>query len=195
MRNSRFLFYSVLTAVLLAFPAVGFSDDTVDEGARLGKTCAGCHGTNGNTPGEYIGKIGGQNSAYMAKALKEFAAGARPMSIEMSIISKGYTEAQLDAIAAYYSGKQWVASVNQFDSAKAEAGKAIAAENGCMDCHGAAGEGMDSYPRIGGQNKGYLAEVLKKYRAGGIKSDEMSMITSMSDEQIEALANYMTSLR
>lgn len=183
-------------AVVLYIPATGFSEVSVSEGERLGKTCAGCHGTAGNTPGEYIGKIGGQNSDYMTKVLTEFAAGKRAGSVEMSIVSKGYTPDQLKSIAMYYAAQKWVNSTNDIDMAKAKAGKAVAAENGCMDCHGAMGEGgMDEYPRIGGQNKGYLLEVMKRYRSGDIKSDEMELMTGMDEAQLDQLANYLSGIR
>jgi len=195
MIKTRVLFLLALAAVVFSLPYTGFAQNAMSEGERLGKTCAGCHGTDGNTPGFYIGKIGGQNGDYMAKALKEFSAKKRPKSIEMTIISKGYTDKELESIAMWYAAKKWVNSTNPVDTGKAAKGKAISEDNGCMDCHGENGEGMDEYPRVGGQNIGYLYEVMKRYRSGAIESDEMSMVTEFSDEQLEQLANYMSSLR
>jgi sulfide dehydrogenase cytochrome subunit len=195
MKNPRILVFMAVIAAIVYLPSVSFSEPTMSEGERHGKTCAGCHGTFGNTPGEYIGKIGGQSKEFLSKVLKEFATGKRPGSVEMGIMAKGYTPEQLDSIAMYYAAQKWGNTTNEIDSAKAEMGKAIAAENGCMDCHGEMGEGMDEYPRIGGQNKGYLFEVLKRYRAGLIESDEMSMVAEFTDEQFEALANYLAGLK
>jgi len=195
MRNAKYFVLFAAVALMMAVPVIGFSEASVSDGERLGKTCAGCHGTFGNTPGEYIGKIGGQNEAYLAKVLKSFLAGDRPGSVEMSIMAKGYQPEQLESIAKYYAAQKWFNSTNEVDAAKAEMGKALSDENGCLDCHGLNGVGMDEYPRIGGQNKGYLFEVLKRYRAGQIKADEMSMVADFNDEQLEALANYLTSLK
>jgi len=194
MKKTLFFLILAITAVVIV-PAVGFSKGTLKEGARLGKTCAGCHGTAGNTPGEYIGKIGGQNAAYLSKVLKEFSADKRKASIEMSIVSKGYTDDQLESIAMYYAAQEWVNSTNDIDSAKAAAGKSLAEDNGCLDCHGAMGKGMDEYPRIGGQNKGYLYEVMKRYRSGAISSDEMSMMGDFSDKQLMQLANFLSGIK
>lgn len=195
MKSVKILFFILTAALVVTIPAVVFSGASASDGERLGKTCAGCHGTFGNTPGEYIGKIGGQVEPYLSKVLKEFSAGKRPGSVEMSIVAKGYTDEQLESIALYYSAQKWGNSTNEVDAKLAEAGKAVAAENGCMDCHGANGEGMDEYPRIGGQNKGYLYEVLKRYRSGSIQAEEMSMIAGLSDKQLMALANYLSGLR
>lgn len=193
MRIKKLLIIMAVAAVLIV-PAAGFSD-TIAEGERLGKTCAGCHGTAGNTPGLYIGKIGGQNSAYLSKVLKEFSADKRNASVEMSIVAKGYSNIQLESVAAYYASLKWVNSDNPVDSKKVSAGKVIASDNGCMDCHGVMGEGMDEYPRIGGQNKGYLYEVMKRYRSGDISSDEMSMLSDFSDDQIDQLANFFSGIK
>jgi len=195
MKSAKLFYYLAAVVIAISLPAMGFAEVSVSEGARLGKTCAGCHGTFGNTPGEYIGTIGGQKVEYLKEVLEDFSKGERTGSVEMTIIAKGYDEDQLKSIAMYYAAQQWGSSTNDVDAAKVEAGKALSEENGCLDCHGEHGVGMDEYPRIGGQNKGYLYEVLKRYRAGLIESDEMSMLGDFSDEQLEALANYLTSLR
>jgi len=195
MKRARLILLLAVTAAVLYIPAVGFSEGSADDGARLGKTCAGCHGTFGNTPGEYIGKIGGQSEIYLKNVLTGFKNGKRPGSVEMTIISKGYTDDQLESLAKYFALQEWVNSTNTVDSAKAEAGKALSGEYGCLDCHGEKGVGMDDYPRIGGQNVGYLYEVLKRYRSGAVKSDEMTMVADFSDEQLEALANFMSGLK
>jgi len=195
MKKTKYLFYLVIAAAVLYIPAIAFSEASVSDGERLGKTCAGCHGTYGNTPGEYVGKIGGQNVDYLKKVLRSFSKGERQGSVEMTIISKGYTQEQLDSIAMYYAAQDWVNSTNAVDAAKAEMGKALAEEQGCMDCHGENGEGMDEYPRVGGQNIGYLYEVMKRYKNGSIVSDEMEMAKDFTDDQLQALAHYMSGLR
>jgi len=195
MKKINFLVFTAFVTIILIVPVIGFSEQNVSEGERLGKTCAGCHGTDGHTPGEYIGRIGGQDEAYMSKVLKEFRADKRPGSVEMSIIAKGYTDEQLEALASEYAGKKWVSTDSRTDMISAAAGKVLAAENGCMECHGANGEGSEGYPRVGGQNAGYLKEVLKRYRDGQIQSDEMSMTAEFSDQQIQQLADYMSSIR
>ncbi len=194
MRKLKLLFYCALTAAVLT-PAVVFAAQTVTEGERLGKSCAGCHATNGYAPGEYIARIGGQNTDYMTKAMKDYAAGSRKGSVEMSIVAKGYSEDQLAAISAYYGSKKWMNSTNKTDKKLVAKGKKIAAENGCFDCHGAKGEGMDAFPRIGGQNKGYMEEAMKRYKEGLIESEEMAVVKDMSEEQLTALSEFFSSLR
>ncbi|MCD8553745.1 c-type cytochrome [Seleniivibrio sp.] len=188
------LFYCIVAAAVLV-PVAAFAASAVSEGERLGRPCAGCHATDGYAPGEYIARIGGQNAEYMTKVMKDFAAGKRKGSVEMSLLAKGYSEADLAAISEYYAGKPWKNSTNKIDPKKSAAGFKIAKENGCFDCHGTKGEGMDAYPRIGGQNSGYLHEVLKRYQTGKIESEEMALVKDMSDSQLEALAQYFSGIR
>lgn len=69
----------------------------------------------------------------------------------------------------------------------------------CEACHGANGSApiMDAYPKLNGQNKGYLISALKDYR-GGKRTGALSAVmtaqsTPLSDEDIEALAAYYSS--
>ena len=54
----------VAGAFALAAPAAA------DEGFRVSQTCAGCHGTNGASPGDTIPILGGQSAAYLADSLR-----------------------------------------------------------------------------------------------------------------------------
>lgn len=78
-----------------------------------------------------------------------------------------------------------------------EAGKGKAAI--CAACHGPTGKAsIDGYPHLAGQNKLYLANSLKSYRAGerngGFAALMTPMAASLSDQDIEDLAAYFSSL-
>lgn len=66
----------------------------------------------------------------------------------------------------------------------------------CGSCHGAGGAApiIDSYPKLNGQNKAYMVQVLKAYRAGerkgGMSAVMVSQASSLTDAEIEALAAY-----
>ena len=78
----------------------------------------------------------------------------------------------------------------------AEGGKARYAQN-CGNCHGPAGMGLASYPKIQGKEIAYLIDRLKTYRAGtkiGPNSSLMIMMAQpLSDTEIENLAAYLSS--
>lgn len=66
----------------------------------------------------------------------------------------------------------------------------------CRACHGVGGAApiAPGYPKLNGQDKGYLVSSLKAYRAGerkgGMAMVMMSQATGLSDDDIEALSAY-----
>ena len=65
----------------------------------------------------------------------------------------------------------------------------------CKQCHGPAGMGMASYPKVSGNDIKYTIDRLKRYRAGeeiGPNSALMIMMAkSLSDKDIDNLAAYL----
>ena len=77
-----------------------------DLARNLAATCANCHGTNGRA----VQSAGNEELAGVPKdklmqKLRDFRSGAKPATI-MHQISKGYTEAQLELIAAYFAAQK-----------------------------------------------------------------------------------------
>ncbi len=65
----------------------------------------------------------------------------------------------------------------------------------CVSCHGQAGKGAASYPKISGNEVSYTTAKLEAYREGikqGPNSALMIMMAKpLSDEEIENLAAYL----
>ena len=65
----------------------------------------------------------------------------------------------------------------------------------CINCHGAAGKGVASYPKVSGQEISYTTSKLEKYRDGikiGPNSSLMIMMAKpLTDEEIANLAAYL----
>lgn len=84
-------------------------------------------------------------------------------------------------------------------SAGAVAGDAAAGDKrfheSCHACHGPAGKGVSSYPKVSGNSVEYTRKKLMAYRAGqkiGPNSALMIMMAKpLSDEEIENLAVYL----
>ncbi|GMV56199.1 MAG: hypothetical protein AMXMBFR6_20040 [Betaproteobacteria bacterium] len=73
-------------------------------GRNLAATCANCHGTDGRSVGG-IDSLAGQPKDTLVRKMTEFRNGSRPTTI-MHQIAKGYTEQQIDLIAAYFAARQ-----------------------------------------------------------------------------------------
>ena len=75
-----------------------------------------------------------------------------------------------------------------------EAGEARYKQS-CINCHGAAGKGVASYPKISGQEISYTTSKLETYRDGkkiGPNSSLMIMMAKpLTDEEIANLAAYL----
>lgn len=65
----------------------------------------------------------------------------------------------------------------------------------CINCHGPAGKGVASYPKISGNDIAYTTSKLETYRAGtkiGPNSSLMIMMAKpLTDEEIADLAAYL----
>lgn len=71
----------------------------------LAATCANCHGTNGRTvQGSAVPALAGMPRAYLVEQMKAFKSGARPATV-MHQLAKGYSDAQIEAIAGYFAAQ------------------------------------------------------------------------------------------
>lgn len=69
----------------------------------LAATCANCHGTAGQAvAGSANVSLAGLDKDYLAAQMKAFKSGARPATV-MHQLAKGYSDAQIDTMAAYFS--------------------------------------------------------------------------------------------
>lgn len=67
-------------------------------------SCSACHGTNGNAAPGMV-SLAGYPRVDMVKAMADFKSGARPATL-MHQLSKGYSEAQVEAIAGYFAAQK-----------------------------------------------------------------------------------------
>lgn len=71
---------------------------------NLAATCANCHGTNGKSQGGMETLAGVAKDRLLVK-LRAFRTDAKPATI-MHQISKGYSEEQLELIAAWFAAQK-----------------------------------------------------------------------------------------
>lgn len=96
----------LLACGLLALLHVSVSAAEINTaGQRLAATCAACHGTNGVTTGGALPSLAGQPKDAIIANMKAFKAGTRPATI-MHQLAKGYTDEQIELIAAYFAAQK-----------------------------------------------------------------------------------------
>lgn len=185
---TRLATLAVVAAMAAAAPA------GADEGYRLAQTCAGCHGTNGGSPGETIPIIGGQSPIFLADAMRGYQGGERENYV-MQIIAAGYGDDQIDSLAKWFGTRAWRATDTPYDADLAAAGATVA-EQFCDTCHGPGGVGAETGPRLAGQPAAYLALAGDAYKTG-LRSHAVAAaaLSETSDQDIIAAAHHYASLR
>jgi sulfide dehydrogenase cytochrome subunit len=78
--------------------------EPVSQGAVLSASCAGCHGTDGRSPGS-IPPINGRSEEFIRTSLVDFRSGKRPSTV-MGRHAKGYTDEEIALIAKYFATRQ-----------------------------------------------------------------------------------------
>jgi len=92
---------AIALAAGLAVPAHAQDSSAV---RGMAATCTFCHGTDGRSAG-MTPSLAGVDQGYMAQQMKDYKSGKRPGTI-MHQLAKGYTDAQIDQIAAYFAARK-----------------------------------------------------------------------------------------
>jgi sulfide dehydrogenase cytochrome subunit len=89
----------------LAFAVLGAHAQDTLQVKSLAATCASCHGTNGKAvDGAVVPGLAGVPAVHMVEQMKAFRAGSRQATVMHQIV-KGYTDAQIEQLAAYFAAQ------------------------------------------------------------------------------------------
>ena len=93
----------IFTAAMLASAAAIAQDN---QGRNLAAPCAICHGTDGRsaTKDSPLIPLAGLPRDHIATQMRAFRDGKRPATV-MHQIAKGYTDPQIDALAAWFAAQ------------------------------------------------------------------------------------------
>jgi cytochrome c553 len=182
--------------------------DEIAAGKMKTQSCAACHGVKGESSVNPLWpKLAGQNTKYLIKELLDFklaAKGGRNNPVMVGLVSN-LNDKDIKDIADYYSDlPRAVGTANPALIPQGERlyrggdiQKGIAA---CAACHSPNGAGNPpaAFPALSGQNAAYVVEQLKAFRSGTRSNDLNHMMrdiaAKMSDQEMEAVANYISGL-
>jgi sulfide dehydrogenase cytochrome subunit len=161
-------------------------------GAMLAQSCMACHGPMGASVAGPMPVIGGQPESYLANAMKAFRDGTRPSTV-MGRLAKGYTDAEVSAMAKYLSALPYVRRDQKIDPALAEKGRMPYGKS-CKRCH--AENGREStepdYPILAGQWLESMQIAIADIRAGRRKVDDkfLAKLDELTPAEVDAVLHF-----
>ncbi len=196
--------------ILIFFPIIIFAESNNTQKIEVSNpwdTCTPCHGSDGNSKDNpTIPKLAGQYNHYLYTQLKNFAQGESGVrdNVLMYPIASALSDEEMKYLSGYFS-KQKYEYLEAENRPDIKIGRRIYKGGildkkiiACSACHGPSGQGNEpaNIPKIGGQHSEYLATQLKNYREGTRSHSMMSRISQkLSDQEIEAVSNYLQGLR
>ena len=132
----------------------------------LANTCAGCHGTDGNSTGPATPTLAGISSEYFKEAMLNYQDPEGRYSTIMSRIAKGYTEEEIDLMAGYFAKQKMNRPDQHFDKKQAKAGAKLHKKY-CEKCHEDGGRSSeDDAGMLAGQWMEYLEFTMSDFTSG-----------------------------
>ncbi|UUZ62120.1 cytochrome C [Polaromonas sp. P1(28)-13] len=113
MRTKTIASLTMSLLCLALSPLAQAQDKTQSAGGKealytksLAATCANCHGTNGKVvEGSSVTSLAGLDKNHIVAQMKAFKSGTRPATV-MHQISKGYSDVQIESLAAYFAAQK-----------------------------------------------------------------------------------------
>ncbi|WP_298218737.1 c-type cytochrome [Halothiobacillus sp.] len=173
----------------------------VAAGLQASKTCAACHGADGNSMVPTFPSIAGQPAGYLAEQLRAFRDGKRVNAL-MSLQAKDLTDQQIEDLGAYFAAQKRVVKAASTEDSIPGAhlwkfgghSNTVAA---CAACHGPKGQGNQpaGFPALRGLTPQYITESLMAYRKDERKTEHadimVSIASKLSDDDIKDVAQHI----
>lgn len=170
------------------------------------QNCTWCHGTAGQGFAT-APRLAGQRPRYVENQLRSFANHTRDNPFSQQYMWGAAAALRPDAareLAAYFATLP-PKPANDGDRDLAATGRALYLDGlpeanvaSCLACHGPNAEGIREIPRLGGLSYDYLKRRLAQWGQGYHSAPDSPMprvAVSLSPDQIEALASYLSFVR
>ena len=140
--------------------------------------------------------LAGQPAQFISMQLYLFREGNRK-DLQMSPTVSSFSNADMNQIAAYFSKQKPAAPSHKTTPENAAAGRHLATQHHCVQCHGPALAGQQHIPRLAGQQFEYLKSQLRGFKTRTRADLDGSMTSAaqpLSEKDIEILADYLAGL-
>ncbi|MBL8288836.1 MAG: cytochrome c4 [Rubrivivax sp.] len=165
--------------------------------------CFVCHGADGESSSPIFPRLAGQHSAYIARQLADYKSGRRK-STTMQPMVDDLAGADFTALGAYFAAKPVhahavedpeLAGMGRYIFNRGNPFSGVAA---CSTCHGAAGHGTETLPRLAGQHALYTENQLKQFNKRERTNDNAVMhaiASKLTELEMKAVAAYISGLK
>jgi cytochrome c553 len=169
-------------------------------GAEVFEICQGCHkrGATGTASGAYP-RLAGQHATVLIEQMTDIRSGKR-LNPKMEPFADEHvlTTQEIADIAAYLQALPIPPNLGRGSGNALARGKELYARD-CATCHGDKGEGNAEkfFPLVAGQHFKYLlreARFIRDGNRGNANPDMVKIIKSYSDDDLEAVADYISGL-
>ncbi len=199
-----------IVCILCTVSGYGLSDKLRKEIVN----CDSCHGLNGNSTSPEVPSLAGQSKDYLIKQLKEIKNIGNPtVPVEsqrqvpvMQNMLDIFTESELIELADHYTKQPTIKRAAKDDESlklgqqiyRGGSIKSQPTRPPCSGCHGIDGLGTGLAPRLQNLSAAYIIDQLKQFkmktRTNDVTTAMYSLASQLTDQQIEAVANYIQGL-
>jgi len=193
----------IIVCIATLSPTLASAAGDVAAGKVKSALCQGCHGSDGNSVVPNFPKLAGQFAGYITKQIINFQDGSRQDDTMTSMAMTLTNRQDIEDVAAYFASQPKMAGTPSEYPDWVTQGEALYIKHNCISCHGESGKGKTNsfpfIPVIGGQHEEYIIEQFNKFSEGTRANDTSGTMDgfaqSLSDEEIDALAIYLSTLQ
>ena len=96
---------TIVAGIIAFVPFAVLAQSGDGAGRSLAATCANCHGTEGRSTTPEVAPLAGLPKEHIVSQMKAFKEGTRPSTV-MQQLAKGYTDRQIESLAAYLAAQR-----------------------------------------------------------------------------------------
>ena len=160
------------------------------------KSCAGCHGPDGNSLIADFPSLAAQDYKYLTNAIIDYKTGQRKHQL-MSDALKPFSKIDIRHLASYYASQSPEKQRENIALAGSEDPMQVAQyfAKSCFSCHGKNGRSsLEGTPHLVGLNRKYLQESINRYADGSRRHIIMkTLVERLSPMATELVSIYFAS--
>jgi cytochrome c553 len=165
--------------------------------------CFICHGAEGESSSPVFPRLAGQHADYVTRQLTDYKTGRRKSSAMQPMV-EDLSPADFVALGKFFESRAVQhhpvddAELAQVGRYVYQRGNPYSGVPACATCHGGAGQGTATLPRLAGQHAQYTERQLKAFNQRERTNDNAVMHTvaiKLTELELKAVASYISGLK